>query len=215
MELKKRSWSCSSQFWDKKFLLQQFWIPSPKSHQRKWTRGLWECCTLDPWLYEAFHLVSSVRCRRQSLSKIWTIWEKKFFVATILDALSTFVGGHQQKWTKSHQQKWTRGFLRLLKATVLKKWLSKFVGHGFRPQRESLQNLGPFGQLFIFLKFPPLRSDFLICTRIYSINWSSTSQFWQTLPATIFILQSQYAKGYLPFSDQTNGICCTRSQRQN
>ena len=140
---------------------------------------------------------------------------KKNFGCNNTGCLVHFCWWPPTKVDKKPPTKVDKRFLRLLKATVLKKWLSKFVGHGFRPQRESLQNLGPFGQLFIFLKFPPLRSDFLICTRIYSINWSSTSQFWQTLPATIFILQSQYAKGYLPFSDQTNGICCTRSQRQN
>ena len=55
-----------------------------KSHQQKWTREniemalTREWCTLDPWLYGAFHLVSSLRCPWQSLSKIWAIWEKKF-----------------------------------------------------------------------------------------------------------------------------------------
>ena len=79
---------------------------------------------------------------------------KKISVATILDALSKFWLSITNK-SGQEEKLWD-----CLKATVLKQWLSNFVGHGFRPQRGSLQNLGPFGRLFIFLKFPPCKVRF-------------------------------------------------------
>ena len=113
---------------------------------------------------------------------------------------------------KSGQEK----FRDCLKATVLKQWFLHFVDHVFSHQRASLQNLGPFGQLLIFLKFPPYR------VRFSDLYPDLLYKFIDNIP-TLADLQNLYAKmslgtsfpkGYLPFYCMTNGICCTGSQNQ-